>query len=83
MSLDAASVERGLLALDPEERAAVIRQGLLSLDTSHDMDHADVQNAWYTEVHHRVDSYVNGDEPLVDAGEHLARLRAQLLARDQ
>ncbi|MFZ2964679.1 MAG: addiction module protein [Rhodoglobus sp.] len=83
MSPDIAEVERALLALAPEDRAAVIERGLLSLDGADDADEAEIDAAWLAEIDRRVDEYVSGDTKLVDADEHFAQIRAKLTARDQ
>lgn len=83
MAQDVAEVERALLALAPDERAAVIERGLLSLDDADDADQADIDAAWLTEVNRRVEGHVSGDTKLVDADEHFARIRAKLAARGQ
>ncbi|MPV50667.1 addiction module protein [Pseudactinotalea sp. HY160] len=61
MAPEVAEVERALLALAPEERAAVIHMGLLSLDgapaeTSQD----EIDAAWRTEVAGRLDDVIEG-----------------------
>ena len=83
MAPDVAEVERALLALGPDERAAVIERGLLSLDDMDNTDQVDVDAAWLAEIDRRVDEYVSGDTTLVDADEHFAQMRAKLAARDQ
>lgn len=83
MAPDVAEVERALLALAPEDRAAVIERGLLSLDDADEADQAEIDAAWIAEIDRRVDEYVRGDTKLVDADEHFAQLRAKLAARDQ
>jgi len=81
MAPNVAEVERALLALAPEERAAVIERGLLSLDEVDNADQTEIEAAWLAEVNRRVDEYVSGDTKLVDADEHFAQLRAKLAAR--
>jgi len=83
MAPEVAEVERALLALAPDERAAVIERGLLSLDDTDDTDQADIDAAWLAEIDRRVDEYVGGDTKLVDADEHFAQLRAKLAARER
>lgn len=83
MAPEVAEVERALLALTPEDRAAVIERGLLSLEDIDDADQADIDAAWLAEVNRRVDEYVSGDTKLVDADEHFAQIRARLAARDE
>ncbi|UNX53994.1 addiction module protein [Georgenia sp. TF02-10] len=83
MAPDVTEVERALLALAPEDRAAVIERGLRSLDDVDDADQGEVDAAWRAEIDRRVDEYVSSDTPSVDADEHVARLRAKLVARDK
>lgn len=83
MAQDVAEVERALLALAPDARAAVIERGLLSLDDADEADQAGIDAAWLTEVDRRVEEYVSGDTELVDVDEHFARIRAKLAARGQ
>lgn len=78
MASKVVEVERALLALTPEERAAVIERGLLSLDDADTADQADIDASWLTEVTRRADEYVSGGTKLVDADEHFAQLRAKL-----
>lgn len=83
MASKVVEVERALLALTPEERAAVIERGLLSLDDADTADQADIDASWLTEVTRRADEYTSGEAKLVDADEHFARLRAKLAVREQ
>jgi hypothetical protein len=76
-----AEVERALLALAPEDRAAVIERGLLSLDEVDNADQADIDAAWLAEINHRVNEYAADDTNLVDADEHFSQIRARLVAR--
>ena len=56
MAPEAAEVERALLALAPEERAAVIHPGLLSLDGgSANTSQDDIDDAWRGEIGNRLD----------------------------
>ena len=55
MAPEVAEVERALLALTPEERAAVIQRGLLSLDGgSADASQDDIDTAWRSEIGDRL-----------------------------
>lgn len=61
MGLDTAEVERALLALAPEERAEVIREGLRSLDDEReDTPSNTVDDAWHSELERRVNDIVEG-----------------------
>ncbi len=61
MAPEAAEVERALLALAPEERAAVIHTGLLSLDGgSVDASQDDIDDAWRGEIDNRLDDVLQG-----------------------
>lgn len=61
MAPEVAEVERALLALAPEERAAVIHTGLLSLDSAPtDVSQDDIDAAWRIEVGGRLDDVIEG-----------------------
>jgi len=61
MASEVAEVERALLALAPDERAAVIHTGLLSLDGgSADAPQDDIDDAWRGEVGSRLDDVLQG-----------------------
>jgi len=61
MAPEVAEVERALLALAPEQRAAVIRTGLLSLDGgSASASQDDVDDAWRGEIGNRLDDVLQG-----------------------
>lgn len=61
MPPEVADVERALLALAPDERAAVIRAGLLSLDGDNaNASQDDMDEAWRGEVGKRLDDIVQG-----------------------
>jgi len=61
MAQDIAEVERALLALAPEERAAVIHSGLLSLDgRSTDDDPDRIDDLWRGEIGTRLDDILQG-----------------------
>ncbi len=61
MAPDVAEVERALLALAPQERAAVIHAGLLSLDgVRAEVSQDDIDAAWRTEVGGRLDDVIEG-----------------------
>lgn len=85
MAPETAEVERALLALAPDERAAVIERGLLSLADADadDADLAGVEAAWSSEIDRRLEDYVSGRVPPVDADEHVAQIRAKLAERAQ
>lgn len=80
MAPDVAEIERALLALAPQDRAAVIHNGLLSLDNegSIDGDQADVDTAWRDEFRRRIDDIESGKVKLVTGEESEARVRALL-----
>ncbi len=59
MALGVSEVERALLA--PDERAAVIHTGLLSLDGgSADASHDEINDAWRGEIGSRLDDVLQG-----------------------
>ena len=61
MAPEVAEVERALLALAPEERAAVIHAGLLSLDGGiADATQDDIDDAWRGEIGNRLDDVLQG-----------------------
>lgn len=78
MASDVSAVEQALLALAPEDRAAVIERGLRSLEEA-DTDHrAAIDSAWLDELERRVDEYMDGAVHLVDTEEHFARIKQEL-----
>lgn len=82
MTSDVAAVVEAVLALAPDERAAVAHRALLSLDSDDVVtDQAEVDAAWRVEIGSRVDGVLAGRVDLVDADEHYAQLRASLAAR--
>jgi hypothetical protein len=61
MAPEVAEVERALLALAPEERAAVIHTGLLSLDGgSANAYQGDIDDTWRGEIGNRLDYVLQG-----------------------
>lgn len=80
MALDVVEVERALLALAPQDRAAVIHSGLLSLDDvgGIDGDQAEIDTAWRAEFRRRIDDIETGKVKLVSGQESEARVRALL-----
>lgn len=71
-----------VLALAPDERAAVAHRALLSLDADDSgSDQTEVDEVWRAEINRRLDDVLGGRVSLVDADEHYARLRAKLAAR--
>lgn len=76
-------VERALLALERHERATVIHHGLQSLEDTDSIDHkqAEVDAAWRSELHRRIDDVTNGKVELLDTDDVFARIRADLAAR--
>jgi hypothetical protein len=61
MTPEVAEVERALLALAPEERAAVIYAGLRSLDGgSANASQGDIDEAWRGEIGNRLDDVLQG-----------------------
>lgn len=82
MSMTVSDVERALLALDQHDRAAVIRHGLLSLDTDDStVDQAKVDAAWRAELRRRLDDIDSGKAELLNVDESHAQLRTELAAR--
>lgn len=78
MALEVAEVEQALLALAPQDRAAVIHSGLLSLDDSTDAAQADVNAAWHDEFRRRINDIEDGKVTLVSGDDSEARVRALL-----
>ena len=61
MAPEVAEVERALLALAPDERAAVIHTGLLSLDGGNtNVPQDDMDDAWRGEIGNRLDDILQG-----------------------
>lgn len=61
MAPEVAEVERALLALAPEERAAVIHAGLLSLDCADaEESQALIDSDWRTEIGSRLEDVLHG-----------------------
>lgn len=82
MSSNVAAVVEAVLALAPDERAAVAHRALLSLDVDDaQSDQVEVDAAWRVEIASRVDDVLAGRVDLVDADEHYAQLQASLAAR--
>ena len=60
MATDVRAVERALLALPPEERAAVIHAGLLSLDGDDGgATDAELDATWRTEIDNRLEDVLH------------------------
>lgn len=83
MTLTAAEVEDALLALDPVERAAVIRRILRQLAEveDDDVDQDEIAEAWRDELSRRIADIEDGKVQLLDFEESHAQLRAELAAR--
>lgn len=82
MSMNVEEVEQALLALDEHDRVAVIHRGLRSLDTEDaNVDQAEVDAAWRSELRRRIDDVESGKVELVDVDESHAQLRTELAAR--
>ena len=82
MAPEVAAVIEAVLALSPEDRAAVAHHALLSLDADDAVaDQAQVDGAWREVIGSRIDDVLAGRVTLVDADEHYALLRASLAAR--
>src|SRR5699024_2726211 len=82
MSMTVAEVEQALLALDQQDRAAVLHRGLRSLDADDaNVDQAEVDEAWRAELRRRIDDIDFGTVELLDVDESHAQLRAELAAR--
>lgn len=78
MAPDVAEVERALLTLAPDERAAVIHTGLLSLDgDSIQASQAEIDAAWRTELGTRLDDVLQGRVQLGSFEETRARFAAK------
>ena len=59
MASNAREVERALLALSPEERAAVIHAGLLDGDDSR-APQEEIDAAWHAEIDNRLEDVLHG-----------------------
>lgn len=80
MAPEVSEVERALLALAPQDRAAVIHSGLLSLDEDGGIrvDQAEIDAAWRDEFRRRIDDIDTGKVALVSGEDSEARVRALL-----
>lgn len=80
MAPEVEEVERALLALAPNDRAAVIHRGLLSLEASDSprTDQVEVDEAWRAEFRRRIDDIDSGKVALVSGEESERRVRALL-----
>ncbi|RNI23827.1 addiction module protein [Flexivirga caeni] len=84
MALGVAEVERALLALSPDERAAVIHAGLLSLhDGPTEVSPTDADAAWYAEVDRRLNEVLGGRVKLGSFESTRARFAAKYPASGQ
>lgn len=79
MAPDVAEVQRALLALAPDDRAAVIESGLVSLDDEGAPQH-EIDAGWREVVAERVREIEAGEVKLVSASESEAQV-AELLAQ--
>lgn len=81
MAPEVADVERALLALAPDQRAAVVHTALLSLDGDPDeVSQADVDAAWRTEIGSRLDEVLQGHAELGSFEATRAKFAAQFPA---
>jgi hypothetical protein len=82
MAMGMAVVEEALLALAPDERAAVIHTGLLSLDGDDVVENqAEVDAAWRDEIASRLDDVLGGGVALGTFESTRARFSAMYPAR--
>lgn len=82
MSMNVAEVEAALLALSQQDRVAVIRRGLRSLDERYsDVELAEVAASWRSELRRRIASVDDDRAELHDPDRSHAELRAELAAR--
>lgn len=81
MSMDAAEIERAMLALDRRDLAALIRRGIQALD---DGDATAPQNeidaAWRDEVAQRIDDVRSGKVTTTPLEDSFAEARAAIAA---
>ncbi len=80
MSMNVAEVERALLSLDRRDRAEVLHRGIQSLDSDAavEVDQAEVDAAWHSELRRRIGDIESGKVELLDADEVHAQIRAKL-----
>lgn len=82
MSMNVAEVEQALLALDQNDRAAVIQRGIRGPDADDaNSDQGGIGETWRAELRRRIDAAENGTIELVDVEESHARLRSELASR--
>lgn len=67
------SLEAQALKLPPEERAQLADRLISSLFEDHE-----IENAWATEVEHRIEEIESGRAALVPASDAIARARAAI-----
>ncbi|MDR1388334.1 MAG: addiction module protein [Propionibacteriaceae bacterium] len=72
-----AEVERALLALAPQDRAAVIERGIVSLDDD-GATQGQIDAAWRDVLRGRIDDIERGGVELVSGEESEARVQALL-----
>lgn len=78
MASEVAEVERALLALAPEQRAAVIHAGLLSLDGAVSaLPQDEVDAAWRDEISDRLEAVLDGKVTLGTFEETRAKFAAK------
>lgn len=78
MTPEVLEVERALLALAPEERAAVIRHGLASLDDGVGGTSSEFHAEWQSEFRRRIDEIESGQVEMLTSEEVDAQVDALL-----
>lgn len=74
MSMNAAEVERAMLALDRRELASVIHRGIQVLDSGDtDAPQEVIEAAWHDELTERINDIENGNVDLIPLEESFAR----------
>jgi putative addiction module component (TIGR02574 family) len=76
--MSAEKLRKEALALPPDERAALARELLLSLDEPAD---SGAEEAWAEEIGRRAEAVANGTATLVDWNEAEKRITERLKAR--
>lgn len=83
MSSRIRNVEQALMALNQNERAAVIQRGIDSLEAIEKVagSQSEIDSAWTAEAFLRVDQVENHTVELLDLKDSHRQLRAELAAR--
>ena len=80
MNMNALKVREALLALDHHERAAVINDGIQSLDDDLvERSQDEVDAAWRSELRSRINEIESGEVELLNSSEVFKQHRAEVI----